>query len=189
MKPFINPGIENLMRRRKVFHSKKITFFLLELVVFGIILTLVNSSVLFAAEAILSWDPNTERDLAGYKVYHGTSPGTYGDPIDVGNQTSYAEIGLSPGTHYFAVTAYDTSGNESGFSVEVSKVISKSITLSSREVGGCGMILPKDGNPSGPGQAADLMLLVGAVFLLFMKKLIFFESSQSTESEKGHANN
>ncbi len=72
--------------------------------------------------ATLSWAPNTDSDLAGYKVYVGTSSGAYGIPLDVGNVTSYTIGNLTAGTtYYFAVTAYDQSKNESVYSSEVSK--------------------------------------------------------------------
>ena len=87
-----------------------------------IILFFLGSSTMASAnDAILSWDPNTEPDLAGYKVYYGTASHSYGPPIVVGKQTTYTVTGLGIGTYFFAVTAYDTSGNESGFSNEVSK--------------------------------------------------------------------
>ena len=74
-----------------------------------------------AGGVTLTWDANTEGDLAGYRVYAGTVSGVYGPPIDVGNVTNYTVTNLSEGqTYFFAVTAYDTSGNESGFSSEVS---------------------------------------------------------------------
>lgn len=74
--------------------------------------------------ASLSWNANIESDLAGYKVYFGTATGVYGLPIDVGNVTTFDVPGLDGGTTYFfAVTAYDVAGNESGFSNEVSKLI------------------------------------------------------------------
>lgn len=74
-----------------------------------------------AAAITLTWDPNSEEDLGGYKVYVGTSSGEYGSPTDISNVTTYKPPGLQPNTTYFfAVTAYDLSGNESGFSNEVS---------------------------------------------------------------------
>ena len=75
--------------------------------------------IVHAGTASLSWNANSEGDLAGYKIYYGTAPGSYGVPINVGKQTSYTITGLSNNTYYFAVTAYDTSMNESGFSSEV----------------------------------------------------------------------
>jgi Fibronectin type III domain len=77
--------------------------------------------------ATLSWSAPTTNaggtslsDLAGYKVYSGVTSRTYGTPIDVGNRTTYTLTGLANGTQYYiAVKAYETSGNESGFSAEV----------------------------------------------------------------------
>jgi len=55
----------------------------------------------------------------GYKVYCGTTSGSYGTVFDVGNTTSYQVNNLTGGTtYYFAVTAYDQSWNESAYSIE-----------------------------------------------------------------------
>lgn len=81
------------------------------------------------AEAVLAWDPPVPASgLAGYRVYYGTSSGTYlqppGQGVPVTNGTTYTVTGLqSATTYYFAVTAYDTLNSESGFSNEVSKTI------------------------------------------------------------------
>lgn len=76
--------------------------------------------------ATLSWKANTDSDLAGYKVYQATSSGAYGAPIATlqGNVTSFIANSLQLGTTYFfVITAYDSAGNESGWSNEVSKSI------------------------------------------------------------------
>lgn len=90
-------------------------------------------SVVHAGEAFLSWQAPTKNvngtpltDLAGYRIYRGSSPGSYSSiPFaTVGKGfTSTRLTNLPSGTHYFVVTAFDTSGNESGYSVERSKVI------------------------------------------------------------------
>jgi uncharacterized protein (DUF2141 family) len=49
--------------------------------------------------------------------------GPYTQTQDVGNVLTATFTGLATGTHYFVVTAYDTSGNESMASNEASKVI------------------------------------------------------------------
>lgn len=78
----------------------------------------------FIGHAVLSWHPNTDDDLAGYKIHYGTAPRTYGPPADVGNVTTHTVGRLQVGvTYYFAVTAYDAAGNESGFSNEVRQTI------------------------------------------------------------------
>jgi hypothetical protein len=77
---------------------------------------------LLAGTATVQWQANQEPDLKKYKVYSGTASRSYGLPIPVGVATSYTFNNLQEGiTHYFAVTAVDESGNESGFSAEVSK--------------------------------------------------------------------
>jgi hypothetical protein len=73
-------------------------------------------------EVKLTWLPNTEKDLAGYRVYCGTASKVYTMNISVA-QSLTATVPLASGTYYCAVTAYDTAGNESGFSNEVTKVI------------------------------------------------------------------
>jgi len=84
--------------------------------------------------APLAWDPPTTNadgtqctDLAGFKVYWGDRSGNYSHSKDVGNVLTASICGPGsfdkPGDWYFAVTAYDTSGNESTFSSEVKKSI------------------------------------------------------------------
>ena len=74
--------------------------------------------------ATLQWAANQEPDLAGYRLYHGTTSGVYDSPLDLGNTTTYQFVNLeSNATHYFSVTAYDSLGNESSPSPEVFKVI------------------------------------------------------------------
>ena len=84
----------------------------------------VTASNALAAQATLAWDPNTESDLAGYKVHYGTASGSYTVYTDVHNVTSYTVTGLTAGqTYYFAASAYDASGNESGYSNPVSYAV------------------------------------------------------------------
>ncbi len=79
----------------------------------------------------LAWDAPTANadgtpltDLAGYRVYWGTSAGSTTPPCNtnstsVGNVTTFRLTGLAGGTTYSVrVTAVDTSGNESGCSNE-----------------------------------------------------------------------
>lgn len=79
----------------------------------------------------ITWDKNTEADLAGYKVYRCEKSVANGDTsayavvIDKKNTiASFEWKNLQLGkTYYMAVTAYDNSGNESGFSNEVSQFL------------------------------------------------------------------
>ena len=58
-----------------------------------------------------AWDANADSATVGYRVYGGTAPGLYVWSIDVGNTTT-APLPPLPagGTYYFAVRAYNTSG-------------------------------------------------------------------------------
>ena len=74
--------------------------------------------------ANLTWSPNAETDLGGYKVYMGNAAGVYGAPVVLGKVTSYTAGNLQLGnTYYFAISAYDISGNESPLSTVVTKSI------------------------------------------------------------------
>ena len=85
-----------------------------------------------SGSATLSWNAPTQNtdgsalvDLAGYRIYWGSSQGNYPNSRQlngVGVQT-YVVDTLTPGTWYFVVTAYDASGNESGYSNVASKTL------------------------------------------------------------------
>ena len=64
-------------------------------------------------------------DLAGYRVYYGTSPDTLDQSVDVprAGATDYVVPSLKSGTWYFAVAAYTNTGLESVHSHVVSKTI------------------------------------------------------------------
>jgi hypothetical protein len=86
--------------------------------------SLTSPSTSSSSTASLTWSPDTSTNLAGYKVYVGTSSGVYSSAVNVGNVTTYAVTNLGIGTtYYFAVSAFNSSGIESGFSNEVSKSI------------------------------------------------------------------
>jgi len=90
-----------------------------------------------SSSPFLTWDaPVSDSDgtpsinLAGYRIYYGTSTGIYDGSIDVpGNVTQYAISDLSASvparqtTYYIAVTAFDSDNNESDYSNEIIKVI------------------------------------------------------------------
>lgn len=73
----------------------------------------------------LAWKANREPDLAGYKIHIGTASGRYdfaGSPFSTEISTSYIVSNLPKGqTYFFALSAYDSAGNESVLSAEVSR--------------------------------------------------------------------
>jgi hypothetical protein len=73
----------------------------------------------YSAQVTLEWQASSG-DVAGYKVYQGTSSRDYDVTFEVGNWTSVTIADLAEGeAYYFAVTAYDLEDNESGYSNEV----------------------------------------------------------------------
>jgi len=94
--------------------------------------TITVNQTIYAGTATLTWTAPTQNtdgsplvDLAGYRVYHGTSPDALTDVVQVTDAaaTTYAFNQLGSGTHYFAVAAYTASGVESALSGVGSKTI------------------------------------------------------------------
>src|SRR5262249_29570569 len=76
-----------------------------------------------ASDVTVAWDAPTDGITTGIILYYGTTSGSYTQQIDVGATTQYTVTGLVAGTtYYFAVRAYDASGNLSDYSAEVSSV-------------------------------------------------------------------
>jgi hypothetical protein len=82
----------------------------------------VSVNQMSAGAAVLDWTAPTENtdgsaltDLAGYKVYYGTSASNLSESVKVANPglTSYTISNLTPGKWYFAVTSISTGGVES----------------------------------------------------------------------------
>jgi hypothetical protein len=65
-------------------------------------------------------------DLQKYRVYYGLAAGMYTQSVDVANPgtdpVTYS-LTLGAGTYYFAVTAVDMFGQESGYSTEAFKTL------------------------------------------------------------------
>jgi hypothetical protein len=77
-----------------------------------------------AASETFVWLPNSEPDVAGYRIYYGSPPGEYSEIADVGNVTRATIDGLTPGATYrFYATCYNAAGLESDPSDTVELVI------------------------------------------------------------------
>jgi chitinase len=98
---------------------RKLTILIILLTPFAFSL-LPFASAAHAAAVTLAWDKSQEANVAGYRIYYGTSSNHYTNMVDVGSKTYGAITNLVPGrTYYIAATAYDTSDNESAFSQEI----------------------------------------------------------------------
>ncbi|MBW1899939.1 MAG: fibronectin type III domain-containing protein [Deltaproteobacteria bacterium] len=122
---------KNTFLLQSVFSPAKLFLFLI------LSISMLYSSA-YSAEVTLQWDPNTEPDLAGYKIYYDTNSGApyEGTAADQGaspvvvaiedltdpDQPEYTITGLTGSRDYFfAVTAFDneTPSLESDYSDEV----------------------------------------------------------------------
>lgn len=89
----------------------------------------------YAASALLTWTPNTDSDLAGYKVYRGNGVCAIGplQPLVVGGVAvsvlaplaAYTDstVPTFDGSLCYEITAFDTAGNESLRSNRATKAV------------------------------------------------------------------
>ena len=86
-----------------------------------------------STDITLAWIAPAERednsslslsDIAGYKVYFGTTQGQYSNSLTIndGSATGYTFNVVATATYYFVVTTIDTEGRESQYSPEVTIV-------------------------------------------------------------------
>jgi VCBS repeat-containing protein len=108
----------------------------------GLVNTSVNFSINITSAAVtpapepvvsdinLSWTAPAEREdnqpislseIAGYKIYYGTSQGDYNNNVNIndGSAVAYTLEGLPEGTYYIVITTVDNDGRESSFSSEI----------------------------------------------------------------------
>lgn len=82
----------------------------------------------------LSWIAPSQREdntaiqlseIAGYKIFYGTTQGQYTNNITINDSTAdgYTFNDFSAGTYYFVVTTIDTAGRESQYSSVISRTI------------------------------------------------------------------
>ena len=107
-------------KQQKNKHLNRNSALLSLFVVLAVLLTILFAEPSGAATVTVAWDPNPEPTVAGYRLYYGTSSRYYTNSVDVSNSTRCTISALVEGvTYYMAVTAYDTSGNQSGYSNEI----------------------------------------------------------------------
>jgi len=83
-------------------------------------------------KATLTWDANTEPDLAGYRIYKSETSGLEYQKIgEVGLVTTYEDDFSVPDgqikTFYYVVTAFDQTNLESDYSNEVSEIFNGNV--------------------------------------------------------------
>jgi hypothetical protein len=92
------------------------------------------SERLLATQSVpLMWNPSTDTNVAGYRIYYGSASQFYTNSVTVGDVTNTVIGGLMDGcTYFFAAKSYDSAGNESEFSNEAS--ISSSSVAATGEI-------------------------------------------------------
>ncbi len=73
------------------------------------------ASTSFAASILVTWNPVTDPDLAGYNIFDkvGTGPNIKVGTVGVMTTPSFTIPNVPDGFHVITVTAFDGSGNES----------------------------------------------------------------------------
>ena len=90
----------------------------------------LSSSTDLNSSAKLSWVAPSARednsvlvlsDIAGFRIYYGTSSGDYSNTVKINDHTVTQAVldGLPSGTYFVAVTTVDVDGRESTYSAEV----------------------------------------------------------------------
>lgn len=73
----------------------------------------------------LAWDPVSDAEIAGYKVYIGTESQLYTEVLDAGMNAELSVPNMEFGeTYYIAVTAVGSGGLESPYSEEIIVTVS-----------------------------------------------------------------
>lgn len=94
----------------------------------------VTATEALEGTAVLNWSPPAQYvdgsplgagDLAGYRLYHGTSANDLGDVVEVSatGELSHTFRRLQRGVHYFAISALTVMGAESALTPVKSKTI------------------------------------------------------------------
>ncbi|HEY1663746.1 MAG TPA: fibronectin type III domain-containing protein [Verrucomicrobiae bacterium] len=97
------------------------------LTVAGLLLWGITARAATQSSVTIGWSPSASSNIAGYMIYYGTSSGNYISAVPVSNVTNITINGLTSGTtYYFAATSLDSSGNQSGFSSEISATVGAS---------------------------------------------------------------
>ena len=79
-----------------------------------------------SSSVTLSWNANSETDIAGYRIHYGTAAAPYQNLIDVPTTSVVIPDLESGATYTFAVTAYNTTGGESAYSAAISYTVGSS---------------------------------------------------------------
>jgi hypothetical protein len=108
-----------------ILRQSKIRFFPIALAL------LVTLDCAKGAGVSLGWGTSDDTNVVAYNIYYGTTSGDYTNEVSVGNVSDVTISNLTLGTtYYFAATAVDAQGDESGFSAETAYTVPGTLALS-----------------------------------------------------------
>ncbi len=123
-----------------------------------LVLLLSGFTARSATRASLFWGANPDPSVVGYNIYYGGASGVYTNMVSIGNATNAIISGLAEGqTYYFAVTDYDSFGDESPFSNEITYLVPGILTISGGITSGDPIRIQF---PVAPGQQCQLQTSV-----------------------------
>ena len=103
--------------------SRQLYFFFFLVLLLNASPSFAQSGPIITSDCQIAWDANSEADLVGYRLYAETNPGVYGVPTSILAPTTSAKCSSlnikTNGQYYLAISAYDTTGNESLISYSV----------------------------------------------------------------------
>ncbi|MBT0666354.1 hypothetical protein KI809_18760 [Geobacter pelophilus] len=109
---------------------------LIALVILWLAVMALFARIACSADFRVKWMPNSEPDLAGYKIHWDKQPvPPFANHSSVGNVTTAVLKGMSNPT-YIAITAINSSGLESGYSAIVSSMIAPPAGVRTIVIGG-----------------------------------------------------
>lgn len=82
-----------------------------------------------SGEAHLKWKALNEKGMTGYYLYYGKTPGLYTRRKTLGRVSEFIVDDLRNGeTYYFAITAYNSAGDEGNYSNEVGIIVGEPLS-------------------------------------------------------------
>ena len=101
----------------KLWRSRQVRFIFFLVLLLNATPSFAQLGPIITSDCQITWQANSEPDLVGYRLYYETSPGIYGVPTSIlapTTSTKCSSLNIKTnGQYYIAISAYDTTGNES----------------------------------------------------------------------------
>jgi hypothetical protein len=131
---------------------------------------------------VLTWVNPPDTDFVGVRIRYRTDR----FPVDSNDGALLGDFTGQPGqpistthqdlangsTYFYAASTYDGAGNRQNtvYASATPSGLASDIGEPQNPIGGCGMIVPRDGDPPGPWKAADLLVMALAALFMIRRK-------------------